>query len=227
MSGHELTPPGPLPEPTSAYAGPDAFVPPVAASFNYFAPVHRPGGLTIASLLLAGGVAVLHVFMALAVAVVENGDGVNSFVFGVLGYGLLATVSLLLMLAAYIVTCIWLMQCREFAAVYRPGDPYRRGTAWLWLGWWVPIASFFVPCQVVRDSYRASRPWLADTGLVSLWWFLWLVYNVVSFGGSDSGELLPSATSEIVTAALSVAAFTCWAVIIRRIDQGQNDQELA
>lgn len=232
MSSPDFTPPGPPIEPFQGHFGTGAAPPPSTAPGaawpgQYYVSVRRPGGLAISGLVLAGGVALVNVLMALTSVLMQNRDRDDSLVFGIIGYGLLAAVMLALLLAAYIVTCLWLVQCRKFADAYRPGDEHRHGNTWVWLGWWVPIACVFVPCQVVRDRYRAARPRPADSGLVSLWWFLWLVYYVVSGAGRDSADGLPNATSDVVSAVVSVAALICWAIIIRRIDSGQQDQELA
>lgn len=231
MSSSDFTPPGPSIEPFQGYAGssaaPSPTDPGAAWQGHSYAPVLRPGGLATSSLLLAGGVTLINSLMAVVAVFLAASDGSDSLLFGVVGYGFLAIILALLMLAAYIVTCLWLVQCRKFADAYRPGDQHRRGNTWVWLGWWVPIASLFVPCQVVRDRYRASRPWPADSGLVSFWWFLWLVYNILSLFGGETADGLPSPTSEVISAVLGAAAFACWAVIIRRIDAGQNEQELA
>jgi len=128
-----------------------------------------------------------------------------------------------------VVTCIWLQCCRKFGQVYRRGDLHEYGAVWVWLGWLVPIAALFIPYRVVRDVYRSSRPWPSDIGLVGLWWCCWPAWQFTSYvavrlrmGGSDAFR-----PAEIVGAALISGAFVGWLLIVRRVDEGQRQQELA
>lgn len=42
---------------------------------------------------------------------------------------------ILLMLASYVVTCLWLSRARANALLLSPDVPHRRGRVWVWLGW--------------------------------------------------------------------------------------------
>ena len=101
--------------------------------------------------------------------------------------------------------------------------------AWLWLSWLVPVAALILPFRVVRDVYRSSQPWPSSIRLITLWWWCWPTWQFTSYvavrlrlSGSDA---FPGA--EIVGAGLMTGALACWVTIVRRVDRGQNDQELA
>src|SRR4051812_43439967 len=46
------------------------------------------------------------------------------------------------MIAAWVVTCVWLSRARENALLINPGGQ-RRSAVWVWLGWLVPIVSLW------------------------------------------------------------------------------------
>jgi hypothetical protein len=115
--------------------------------------------------VLAGGIALVNVLMALTSVLMQNRDRDDSLVFAIIGYGLLAAVMLALLLAAFIVKFLWLMQCRKFADAYRPGDEHRHGNTWVWLGWWVPwpapradLHSFASPSWEAAGCLHGRRP---------------------------------------------------------------------
>ena len=81
-------------------------------------------------------------------------------------------------LATYVVSCGWLHSARKAACVISPGVPHARSWLWVWLGWWVPVVSFWFPFQVVRDVRRASV--VRDAAAIGPWWALWLTLMVLS-----------------------------------------------
>ena len=71
------------------------------------------------------------------------------------------------MVAAYVVGCLWLHRARTNTAVTGPRVAHKRAKIWVWLGWWVPIVSFWFPYQVVRERqhYRQRVPRGAPAGV--------------------------------------------------------------
>ena len=86
------------------------------------------------------------------------------------------------LLPTWIVGSLWLSRARENAVLIAP-DRVRRSAVWAWLGWWVPIVSLWFPMQIVDDSWRITSS-VAAVGQrgryrnTSLWWGLWVAYNV-------------------------------------------------
>lgn len=80
---------------------------------------------------------------------------------------------------AGIVFVVWFRRARINAS--SSSWPQRRATGWTFWGWIVPIASFFVPFQLMGDIWRAGLPeeqrgrtaWLPV-----LWWITWLSVGV-------------------------------------------------
>ena len=229
MADSDLTPPGPAVEQLAPYPV-HAAVPPSGAPYwgGAYAPVvRRPAGLATATLVLAGAVTVVDVLLAVTSALMNQVTDPMSWLYSVLGFGLLSMISVPLLLASYVVSCLWLQRGQEFARVLRPGDPHSYGAAWVWLGWLVPIASLVIPYRVVRDVYRAARPVGAKTGLVLIWWLCWLGSEVAFLAGSDAGDADPhSVLGPVVWAVISMVSFGLWAVVVRRTDRGQQEQEL-
>lgn len=126
--------------------------------------------------------------------------------------------------AAYVVGCLWLQQSRRFAMAARPGVQHVRGDAWVWLGWVVPVVSFWFPFQVVRDVVAATAPRVCRT--LGWWWAAWLVVNVLSqgaarvAGGGRAASALP--IIELFATAAMVAACVLWIRIVHSVMAGQR-----
>lgn len=152
---------------------------------------------------------------------------------------------LLAVVTAWVLTCVWLMKARDNAFLLSPGIRQRRGTAWLWLGWVVPFANFFVPFQVVSDLLRGSeqrsRGNKHGTAILGWWWACWLgilvlgrVHSRMLNGvttvegvGTISG---PSADAvrnvAVVLALLTVAGILLWGLVVRQVVDAQAGAEL-
>lgn len=81
------------------------------------------------------------------------------------------------LLAALVVTALWLGRARRNAQRITPAVPHRRAAVWAWFGWFTPIAWFFVPRQLVEDVWTASRR-RARRGVeapLRLWWTAWIL----------------------------------------------------
>lgn len=135
-------------------------------------------------------------------------------------YDGLSLLILPVMVAVYVVACLWLQEARKET------DPARhtRRSAWVWFGWWVPIVSLWFPYQVVRDIRDGSGD-AYRTGL-GLWWASWLI--TLSLGRVSSAlvddestvDALP--TVETIEAIACVLACVLWCRIVLSITNGQK-----
>jgi Domain of unknown function (DUF4328) len=145
----------------------------------------------------------------------------------------------LVLLPLWIVGSLWLSRARQNAVLIAP-DQIRRSAVWPWLGWLVPIVFLWFPKQIVDDSWRITSSVAAvgprgryrDT---TLWWVLWIVYNVVGNAYQNRviingimGDDVPVNQGvvpalEIVAAVLGVLAFATWVPVVRGLSQTQTD----
>jgi hypothetical protein len=145
----------------------------------------------------------------------------------------------LVLLPLWIVGSLWLSRARQNAVLIAP-DQIRRSAVWAWLGWLVPIVFLWFPKQIVDDSWRITSSVAAvgprgryrDT---TLWWVLWIVYNVVGNAYQNRviingimGDDVPVNQGvvpalEIVAAVLGVLAFATWVPVVRGLSQTQTD----
>ena len=131
-------------------------------------------------------------------------------------------------LAAWIVTSLWLSACRKNAEALAPGEPHQRGRVWVWLGWVVPVVSFWFPFQVVRDIRRASTGSMGGP-LVGWWWAMWLIWLLLGRAIANLDEsadpidtLNKLAGLETTSAVVAGIALSLWLMIIRQISAGQQ-----
>jgi hypothetical protein len=140
-------------------------------------------------------------------------------------YDALSMITVLLQIAAGVVTIVWLWKCRRFAEAVAPQWPHARSRVWVWLGWFVPVVALWFPYQVVRDIRAATR---GDRSGLGLWWAGWLVS---SFATNAAGRVLSSEVPEVwvalpfldgLAAAAIVVAALGWARIVREISGSQR-----
>lgn len=191
-----------------------------------------PSGLAVATVVLAIAFAVAELGTVLASfsaaddfrEVLEDGgstwdvftlyDGLESLLFPV-------------MVAAYVVACLWLQTARKNTAVLAPALQHARRPVWVWLGWWVPIVALWFPYQVVRDVRDGSMRRGVTIGL-GLWWTAWLVYaggnrvttRIASSDSTDTVALLP--LFECIGAVAVVVACVQWCRVVRTITASQE-----
>lgn len=137
-----------------------------------------------------------------------------------------------IIVAAYIVTCLWLYRSRTLAEAFQPHYHHQRGPIWAWLGWWVPVVSLWFPYQVVRDVRRATAP-RPVTG-IGWWWATWLVFFWFSRTADRvSVRSTPEATEmasnvlvpyEVVATVGGVVALVLWIRIVRAITAAQHER---
>ncbi|MDP2772827.1 MAG: DUF4328 domain-containing protein [Nocardioides sp.] len=168
----------------------------------------------------------------------ENGGSWGDMSWQVLVYGASAVLALPAMLMAWVFTCVWLVKARAGVA------DQRRATAWVWLGWFVPIANFFVPFQVTRDLVKGSarRDRYAreqgegdDNALLGWWWVSWLamllldrahtrlIDGVGTPTGTTAGTVQVVAILLVLTTGLGLVL---WGLIIRQVVDSQNQVDL-
>jgi hypothetical protein len=140
------------------------------------------------------------------------------------------------LLPTWIVGSLWLSRARENAVLIAP-DRVRRSAVWAWLGWLVPIVSWWFPKQIVDDSWRltSSSAAVGQRGRyrdTSLWWGLWVAYSLGSnlvgnlvirerLLGSDVDQGVVPAL-EIGVAILGSLAFAAWVPVVRGLSQAQT-----
>jgi Domain of unknown function (DUF4328) len=157
-------------------------------------------------------------------------------------YGAAALFYLLLLLPTWIVGSLWLSRARQNAVLIAP-DQVRRSAVWAWLGWWVPIVSFWFPKQIVDDSWQITSSAAAVGQRVrdrdtTLWWVLWIVYNLAAnvYATSQNRGIIDVIMGaevpvnqgvvpalEIAVAILGVLAFAAWVPVVRGLSQAQTE----
>ena len=193
-----------------------------------------PRGLAIASAILAGVVTLVQIGAALTAssaveAFTQNTREASSPADVLTAYDVFVMMALPALLAAYIVTCLWLMQSWNLLDERVPSSLRTRSKIWVWLGWWVPIVSLWFPYQVVRDIRKGSIGHPTGASILVGWWTFWLVYHL---GDRVSASLQPNATNtsrldalpwvEGFNALFLVVALAFWLGIIRQITRGQD-----
>lgn len=197
--------------------------------------VQSTRGLAIAALIM-GGIALLFT-MALAAtsfsaaAQLKEAYDVGGSPDDVLtGYDLLAIPWILSMIAAWVLTAIWLGKARANVATIRPGFHFRRSPAWDWLGWFIPIVSFWFPHQIVADLGKGSSPSMKQYRWIGVWWAAWVAGLVASRAGDsvalagDGANVGALPLFAVAHAVVWTIAFALWVKIVMSI---VRDQEYA
>jgi len=243
MSDQQLPPPGPpvgprydaTPYPTSpggepatGWAQPSTFP---------GQPVAAPNGLGTATIVLSGVVLAVQAMISIAAwpagrAFAEAGREGRDALTVTTSYDVISFAFLPALVAAYIVTCLWLGKARSNAERLSPGTPHQRGRVWVWLGWWVPIVSLWFPFQVVRDVELAGNRGKPSTAPLGSWWTCWLIWAI---GNRVASRLVPVAgvpdpsaaaalglVETILTIAMAIG-FIQWMRLIRSINRAQEE----
>ncbi|WP_425954393.1 DUF4328 domain-containing protein [Xylanimonas sp. McL0601] len=215
-----------------AYASPYGVPPAVGFRGPWgAAPLRAPLGLGVATIVLAAVWTALQ-FVSLATsfdaadqyaAAAAAGTSVFKVNTAYDGLGLLTGP---VTVAAYVVGCLWLQDSRRFAEVVAPAVRQTRGRVWVWLGWVVPVVSFWFPYQVVRDVAAGTGARVRST--LGWWWASWLVAQWLagqaSFLAAGWGSRDPSTlpTFEMCATAATVGGFILWVRIVRAVSAGQR-----
>ena len=224
-------------QPYDPYAPPPEGVPQYGAAapsatpyYDAYHAAHLAGALRVPSRLAAAVVVLSSVYLALhVVSTLLSFEAAEAYsaasdpndVFT--GYDAVAIPLGMVLVAVFIVSCLWLNECRKFAVVLNPAYDHARSTAWVWLGWVVPIVALWFPYQVVRDLRRSTIPVASGIGL---WWGTWIAASfmsnqtaLVTLGYRDPSTL---PVIEVVTTALMVVAFLGWLRIVRELTAAQR-----
>ena len=196
-------------------------------------------GLATALLVLSGVVAFLDVLSAVTSfgavdryeqAVLEGRDPAAV----ITAYHLIAIPQVLALCAAWVVGSIWLTRSRGNAEAIAPTE-MRRSPAWAWLGWVVPIVSFWFPKQIVDDSWRVAARTVGEdhtaarrSRVTGVWWAFWVAYLVLSYlisrlafmGGGTNQGVYPGL--EVALAVASLAALAAWVPVVRGLTGTQS-----
>jgi hypothetical protein len=142
-------------------------------------------------------------------------------------YNVLELVSSGVLVAAWIVTSRWLSRSRELASLLAPFVRHTRDPIWTWLGWAMPVVSFWFPFQVVRDVHRATVR--RDAGLVTGWWTAFLMgavldnlswYFLSTASASEAIPVMPGA--QVVVTVVWSFALALWISVVREITGAQK-----
>jgi hypothetical protein len=213
---------------------PSAHAPGYGAANPYYAsqPVGQPKELTLTAILAAGsalGLTACAVVQAAVVAdAVRTTDPTDpSF----LVYGGSSLLYLLLLVASYVTTCLWLWRARHNSELIEPGHHHARSRGWVWGGWVCPIVNLWFPFQVVKGIHVASSRAYGGAGaLIGWWWAAWLVFlfsmrasDSVATDAIDSGDVQSAEGVAVFAALLSVVALVLWVQVIRRTTRIQHE----
>ncbi|MEL7976161.1 DUF4328 domain-containing protein [Isoptericola sp. F-RaC21] len=204
-------------------AGSDPWAPPVAP-----APL-VPAGLATATVALATAWVALQVLLLAtafpAVAPYEAALAAGRPLSSVwTAYDAIGGFVMPVQVAAFVVACLWLQQCRRVAVGLAPAARQVRGPVWVWLGWVVPVVSLWFPYQVLRDV-RAAAVGGATPARLGWWWACWLIglwssnqaaFSAVGFGSRDPATI---PVFEGVAAVALVAGGVIWVGLVREITQ--------
>ena len=144
-------------------------------------------------------------------------------------YDVVGTVQVPVMVVSLVVACLWLQGSRQIAKTVAPGFRHKRRPVWVWLGWIVPVVSFWFPYQVVRDVCSGSGVRLRST--LGPWWACWLVAqwltNQATLASMGAGSRDPSMVPplEVVVTAATVVAFVLWVRIVLAVTSTQKAQQ--
>ena len=111
------------------------------------------------------------------------------------------------------------------------------------VGWFfIPFANLFYPYRVVKEIWIKSDPEVDETEssfwqsaitppLIGWWWGVWIISNIadniilrLSLRAEEPGELLLLSQAELVANALSIASALLAILVIRGIDQRQEER---
>lgn len=134
----------------------------------------------------------------------------------------------MVMVAVFVVGCLWLNECRKFAVAINPTYHHARSTAWVWLGWVIPVVALWFPYQVVRDVRRST---IREASGIGIWWGAWIGASLMSNQttlvtlGYRDASTLPAI--EIAATCLFAIAFIGWLRIIRELTAAQRAHVVA
>lgn len=156
---------------------------------------------------------------------VRQGSDTREVLTAMDGVGLVAAPVLL---AAWIVTSLWLGRIYDNAVQLRPAS-MRRSKAWVWLGWFVPIVSYWIPLQILNDGAVVTGAAAGEQKRIptGAYWGVWVVLNLLSSLSFVMSMNLPPEDSvnpglEYAIAVLGTLALVLWIRLVARLSAVQN-----
>jgi hypothetical protein len=211
-----------------------AHQPGYGAAGAYYTPraVARPKDLTLTALLAAASAVGVTACVAVQAAVVRDAvTAVDETSPSFLIYGGSSLLYLLLLVSAFVTTCLWLWRARENAELISPGHDHARSRGWVWGGWVCPVVNLWFPFQVVKGVHVAStRAFAGSAGsLIGWWWAMWLVFlfstriaDILATDAMDSGDPASAGSAAVFSAVVCVLAVGLWLLVIRRTTRIQH-----
>jgi hypothetical protein len=137
-------------------------------------------------------------------------------------YDLLVVLAIIVMIVAYVLAGIWLWRARGNAGLVAP-DQQRRGSLWVWFGWIVPVASWFVPKQVIDDVWRSTVSGFG-TPRTGWWWGTWIMMGLIQFFGRNNINLPGSKLVfyDLIVAVVTTVAAVFWIRVVRTVSHAQD-----
>jgi hypothetical protein len=201
------------PQPPPQYlSGPTSYGPP-----GYSPAFDRSGALGTAVIVVAvASTAIYWLLPAVASGGIVSGQPAvfTAYVF-------LFLLWLLVSIAAYVLAGTWLWRARRNADLIAP-DQQRRSRIWVWLGWIVPVVSYWFPKQVIDDVWRST---VRDPGKprTEWWWGTWIATGLIGGLGSnlirDEGDLVIYHTT---VAVMMTVAVVFWIRVVRTVSDAQD-----
>jgi hypothetical protein len=143
----------------------------------------------------------------------------------------------LVLLASAVVFVIWLWRATSNLRSW-PNPPLRYGPGWSVGAWFVPIANFIIPKQMLNDAWRGATPagtagyqWkdVHVPGFITAWWTLWVVGTIgdrVTTAAMDPSQSIATSQNFLLVAAGSLlvvsGASVFGAISIWRISERQH-----
>ena len=209
------------------YAAPPGYPPPGMmmpglVAPGYPAPAATPvGGLSIATTVVLGLIAVVQLLQAISRIGSSSGFG-------------LSLISTTLQIAIIPLFIIWFFMIRRNAGLW---GPQRRAQGWSIGAWFVPIIFLWFPFQIAADAWTASLP--ADSQnrrtppIVIGWWICWLLAWFTGFRIIESTTTNGSSTvtnhtvgvflgSTLVSNLFAAAAAALGALMVRELGRMQE-----
>lgn len=142
-------------------------------------------------------------------------------------YELVTLLAFPVMIAAWIVTCVWLSRARDNALLINP-QGQRRSPVWVWLGWLVPFVSLWFPKQILDDTIKATAPAAGRPLIATGWyWAAWIAMNLLSnlqfrlsIGADPEDSVMPRV--EFTVAIATTVALVFWLILVRRVSAIQD-----
>ncbi|MEM7143753.1 MAG: DUF4328 domain-containing protein [Verrucomicrobiota bacterium] len=158
-------------------------------------------------------------------AVIGEDETAIAMAFGLVGIGILGVY-----LMCVIFWCVWTNRCAKNVRALGANPRLLEYTPGWAVGWYfIPIAFWWKPFQAHREIWRATEspesPGTGEVpGAVGVWWFFWVVANLVgnvSNRTTDPDVLIPMTIVDLV---LTTAAAVYAVIVCRRLTALQDEK---